>query len=97
MELEVRQNTDLEQFEARVEEKLTYIEYKLAAGNRIFLTHTEVPTALEGKGIGSALVGKVLAQVKENGWQLVPLCPFVASYIRKHPEWKKLIAKGINI
>ena len=63
----------------------------------MFLTHTEVPTALEGKGVGGSIVAKALNYIQKNGHTLAPLCPFVASYLRKHPEWKTLLAKGYNV
>ncbi|MEL7159414.1 MAG: GNAT family N-acetyltransferase [Bacteroidota bacterium] len=72
------------------------IEY-IKTPTRIVLTHTEVPPEHEGKGIASALVRAVLEAVDRSGLTLVPLCPFVAMYIKKHPEWKRLVLKGINI
>lgn len=72
------------------------IEYILTK-KKIILTHTEVPKALEGKGVASALVKAVLTDVDERGLVLVPLCPFVAMYIKRHPEWKRLVMRGINI
>lgn len=63
----------------------------------IYLTHTEVPPALEGKGIASQLVLKVLQDIEHKNLKLVPLCPFVAGYIQKHPEWKKLIMRGVRV
>lgn len=72
------------------------IEYIKSTG-KIFLTHTEVPKALEGKGIGSWLVKVVLKDIEKQDLTLIPLCPFVAGYIKKHPEWKKLVLKGIKI
>ncbi|MBT8186282.1 MAG: N-acetyltransferase, partial [Croceitalea sp.] len=62
-----------------------------------FLTHTEVPIGLEGRGIGSELIRQVLEDIQLKNMILVPLCPFVAGYIKKHPEWKALVLKGINI
>ncbi|VAW30709.1 Predicted acetyltransferase, partial [hydrothermal vent metagenome] len=67
------------------------------AQNIVYLTHTEIPAQLEGKGIGSALVKQVLQDIREKDLTLVPLCPFVALYIKRHPEWKALVLKGINI
>jgi len=72
------------------------IEY-IKAKEKIFLTHTEVPKELNGKGIGSAIVKAVLEDIERQDLTLVPLCPFVAGYIKRHPEWKKLVLKNINI
>ena len=72
------------------------IEY-IRAADRIYLTHTEVPPELAGKGIGSALIAAALKAIEQEGLTLVPLCPFVALYLQRNPEWKRLVMKGINI
>ena len=89
-------NEEKKRYEFRLPEHTPFIEY-IRAKDKIYLTHTEVPVALEGQGIGSELVKQALEDVKEKGWTLVPLCPFVAGYIKKHPEYKALVLKGINI
>ena len=89
-------NTDRKQFEWHIEGHTARVEY-IIAQEKIFLTHTEVPKALEGKGIASKLVKAVLEEVEKRNLTLVPLCPFVAMYIKRHPEWQKLVLKGINI
>ena len=89
-------NTADKQFEFHVEGSIAKVEY-IKAGKKIFLTHTEVPKTLEGKGIASGLVKAVLQKVKEEDLTLVPMCPFVAQYIKRHPEWTALVLKGINI
>ena len=40
---------------------------------------------------------KALKDIEKQGLRLVPLCPFVAGYIHKHPEWKRIVMKGIHI
>jgi predicted GNAT family acetyltransferase len=49
--------------------------------------HMGVPPALEGRGIGSALVRAGLSYAREQGYHIVPLCSFVAAYLRRHPEY----------
>jgi uncharacterized protein len=53
--------------------------------------HTEVPPALNGKGIGSALARGLLDIARAEDMKIVPLCPFVAAYITKHPEYADLL------
>ena len=72
------------------------IEY-IKAKNKIFLTHTEVPEKLGGQGIASALVKAVFEDIAKKELTLVPLCPFIATYIKRHPEWRVLVLKEINI
>lgn len=91
-----KNNEASKRYELAVDGQLAIIEY-IATLDKIYLTHTEVPQSLEGKGVGSKLVKFALEDIEKRGLTLVPLCPFVAMYIKKHPEWKKLVLKGINI
>lgn len=72
------------------------IEY-IRAKHKLFLTHTEAPPSLEEKGWGFTIIQKVLENIDKKELTLIPICPFVAEYIKKHPEWKKLVLIGINI
>ncbi len=89
-------NENAKQYEFHIDGFIAKIEY-LKAQDQIFLTHTEVPGQLKGKGIGTELVKQVLEDIEQKKLRLVPLCPFVALYIKRRPEWKKLVLKGINI
>lgn len=90
-------NEDKKRFEMQVEGHIAFIEYILTNDNVMFLTHTEVPKELGGKGIGSAIVEKALNYIKDKNYTLAPLCPFVAKYIVKHPDWQSILAKGYNV
>ncbi len=89
-------NEDRKQYEFHIEDQIARLEYIKAKG-KIYFTHTEVPKILEGRGIGSALIKASLEDIERQDLTLVPLCPFVALYLKRHPEWKKLVMKGINI
>jgi len=56
------------------------------------MTHAEVPSALRGAGVGSALVAGALQLVRARGDKVVPLCPFVARYMQQHPQTGDLLA-----
>ena len=83
-------NESTNRFELNIDDSVAFIEYKLS-DNILFLIHTEVPTSLEGKGVGSAIVSKTLEYAKENGYKIVPFCPFVKTYLKRHPEWNDII------
>lgn len=89
-------NQEAKQYEMHVDDEIVRIEY-IRALNNIYLTHTEVPRSLEGRGLGSQIVKSVLEDIDAKELTLIPMCPFVAGYIKKHPEWKKLVFRGINI
>lgn len=59
----------------------------------VVLIHTDVDPAFEGHGLGSRLVAGALADLRERGLKVVPLCPFVAGYLRRHPEEQDLVVR----
>ncbi|HEX2773341.1 MAG TPA: GNAT family N-acetyltransferase [Micromonosporaceae bacterium] len=60
----------------------------------VVFTHTEVDPAYEGKGVGSALARGALDQVRERGDRVIARCPFIASFIKRHPEYDDLVVAG---
>jgi predicted GNAT family acetyltransferase len=87
---EVRDNTESHRFELDADGHVAFSNYK-RDGGVITIMHTEVPAALNGRGIGSALVRGLLDLMRAQGLLVVPVCPFVAGYIAKHPEYADLL------
>ncbi|MBI5909779.1 MAG: N-acetyltransferase [Betaproteobacteria bacterium] len=85
----VRDNTQRHRFELETDGHIAFSEYKRADGV-LTIMHTEVPAALGGKGVGSALVRGLLDIARAQGLKVVPKCPFVAGYIDKHPQYADL-------
>jgi hypothetical protein len=81
----VRANQQLHRFELDVDGHIAFSEYQ-RVDNTITFMHTEVPKELEGRGIGSTLVRGALELAKGQGLTIKARCPFVATYIRKHPD-----------
>ncbi|MFP3883157.1 MAG: GNAT family N-acetyltransferase [Actinomycetota bacterium] len=75
-------------------EVVGFAEYHLRGG-RHFFVHTEVDDEHTGRGLGTALVKGALDDVRAAGGAVVPLCPLVASYIKKHPEYGDLVDQEI--
>jgi predicted GNAT family acetyltransferase len=69
-----------------------FVTYRTEA-HRLVLVHTEVPQALSGKGIGSAIARAVLDNARARGLRVVPECEFIASYIGRHPDYAGLVAQ----
>jgi predicted GNAT family acetyltransferase len=55
------------------------------------ILHTEIDPAFEGEGLGSALIGGVLDAARARGLAVLPICPFVKSYLKGHPEYVDLV------
>jgi predicted GNAT family acetyltransferase len=95
-EMALIDNAERKRYEMHIDGLVPRIEY-IKAQDKIYLTHTEVPKEMEGKGVAATMTRKVLEDIESKSLTLVPLCPYVAQYIKRHPEWKKLVLKGINI
>lgn len=91
-EVRITDNPALHRFEAHVGEELAaFAVYRMEPG-RLVLTHTETLPGFEGRGIASRLAGAVLDTARARGLLVTPVCPFIAAYIRKHPEYADLRA-----
>lgn len=64
--------------------------YRLRPGTIVFL-HTEISDEHEGKGLGGVLVRAALDSARARGLRVVPSCPFVRSWIERHPDYGDLV------
>ena len=86
----VTQDKTAQRFETIVDGHTAFLEYDLAS-DFLTLIHTEVPKELAGKGIGGKLADAALEYARNAHLKVVPLCRFVAAYIRRHPEYLNLV------
>jgi uncharacterized protein len=80
----IADNPQAHRLEMQVDGAVAYAAYELAPGTITF-THTLVPQALRGRGIGTQLVEAGLALARERGLKVIPVCPFFIAYLRSHP------------
>ncbi|MCM5678079.1 N-acetyltransferase [Schlegelella sp. S2-27] len=90
--VDVIHNPGAHRFEARVDGHLGLAEYRLS-DSVMQMTHTEVPAALQGRGIAGMLVKQALAHAKAHGLKIDPQCPYVRSYMERRPETHELLAR----
>lgn len=88
---DVRRNDDRSRYELTAGGLLAVCEFNRLS-SAVMFTHTEVPEALEGRGVGSSLVRGALDDVRAQGLEVIPLCPFVAAFIRRHREYMDLVS-----
>lgn len=89
-EISVVNNTAAKRFEAETDGRLAMIQY-IQTERNITFTHTEVPVELEGQGVASQMAKVALDFACDNNLKVIPICPFVAAYIRHHPEYQPLV------
>jgi len=89
---EIRHNAAARRFEAAVDDALARVDYQLAGGV-MRLYHTEVPPALEGRGIAGAMVKAALAHARAEGLRVEPACSYVRAYMKRHPDTHDLLVE----
>ncbi|HSJ12779.1 MAG TPA: GNAT family N-acetyltransferase [Longimicrobiales bacterium] len=89
--MNVRDNPEHSRFEAAVGDDVAVASYRMK-DRTITFTHTEVPEALRGRGVGDALARAALDSARARGLTVVPRCPFIAAFIRRHAEYQDLVA-----
>jgi predicted GNAT family acetyltransferase len=84
--VDVTDATDRRRYEARIDGELAGIAEYRASDHVVTFVHTEVMSAFEGKGVGSALVRGALDDVRAQGKKVRAVCPFVKGYVEKHSD-----------
>jgi predicted GNAT family acetyltransferase len=89
--LPVTHNEAARRFELLVDGARAFLTYRRFP-DRILLLHTEVPQPFEGHGLAAKLSRSALDFARANCLRVVSLCPYVSSFIQKHPEYQDLVA-----
>ncbi|MEZ5058308.1 MAG: GNAT family N-acetyltransferase [Saprospiraceae bacterium] len=94
--MEVQHNTEKKQFQLDLGGQLAYSQY-MQVGEKMIFTHTEVPIGFEGQGIASKIARVALDFARENNFKVMPICPYIAGFIQKNPEYKTLLQEGFRV
>jgi predicted GNAT family acetyltransferase len=94
--VDVRHNAAASRFEAMVDGLLCRAEYRLVDGV-MRIHHTEVPEALEGRGIAAQLVRAAIAHAEAHGLKVEPRCGYVRAYMRRHPDTHRFLPAGFPL
>jgi predicted GNAT family acetyltransferase len=87
---DVIDNTAEHRFEISIDGETAFAEYRLV-DHGVILPHTVVPEAFEGKGVASKLARYAMQYARDRGLKIIPLCPFMAAYMARHPETHDLV------
>ena len=94
MQTEVADRPEKHRFEITADGQVAgRADYQLR-GDTIAFTHTLIDDAYEGKGLGSVLVKHALDSARERGLNVLPICPFVRSWIERHPDYLPLVPES---
>ena len=88
-QLAVEHRLDLKRFQIEIDGQMAMVKYY--PGNKeIIFTHTEVPEAFEGQGVAGKIAKTALEYAKAEGLRVRPMCPYIAAYIQRHPEYQPI-------
>ena len=87
----VRDNDARHRYELLVDDEVVGELIYRARDDVVTLIHTEIEPEYEGHGLGEQLVAHALHDIGARGLRIVPLCPFVGAYLRRHPEYEDLV------
>ena len=85
----IRHEPEARRFAADIDGKTAYITYR-DLGRVLDLNHTYVPPEHRGAGLASELTAHALRYAREHGYRIVASCPFVAAYLKRHPQYQEL-------
>jgi predicted GNAT family acetyltransferase len=94
--IEITDHPDRHRWEATIDGRVAGLcEYNVLT-DAVMFTHTEVMPEFEGQGVGSALARRVLDAARADGRHVIPVCQFIAAYIRKHREYADLVRPDVQ-
>jgi uncharacterized protein len=85
-DLKINNNSVSSRFEVLVDGKSAFLDYRID-GDTIMLAYVEVPIEEQGRGIAGRLTQVALEFARDRGLKVVAQCPFIAGYMRSHPEY----------
>ncbi|MDD4921715.1 MAG: GNAT family N-acetyltransferase [Bacteroidales bacterium] len=94
MEYIITQNKEAYRFETTLENgQVAYLDYN-EINDALNYAHTYVPKTFEGRGIAASIVKFALEYARNSHLHIIPSCPYVATYIERHPEYRDLVKQG---
>ena len=87
-------NASKQRFEINIDGQVSVLEYTFK-NHRLFLTHTEIPSALQRYGLGTKLAHAALEYARQNGLSVVAICRFVKEYVDSHPEYQAFVTTSM--
>jgi len=93
MSIEIHNDEAAKQFSTTVDGHQAVIRYA-KTGEVYNLEHTFVPEELRGEGLAEQLVLGTLAEIRQQGARFIPTCPYIQTFLKRHPEQREGEAEG---
>ena len=99
-DVSVSDSPERSRYETTTDDELAFLEYRRVGAKLIALNHTDVPEILRGRGVAAALAQYALNDARDNGVEVLPFCPYVAAFIKRHPDYMEIVSpryKGFKV
>ena len=93
--LEVAHNETEERFETWIDGQLSKLDY-MQDGNTMVITHVGVHPEHRGQGVAGKITEAALEYAKQKSYRVIPMCPYVATYIRRNPQYLELTKQQVD-
>jgi predicted GNAT family acetyltransferase len=80
-------------FVARIPEGVAQLRYRMASPSVMDIESTYVPAAARGRGVAAALVAQALEYARTRGFEVIPSCWYVQTWVDRHPEFEPLLRR----
>jgi len=88
---EVSHREKARRFSVRLGDDVAYLSYEKIDDKTLDYAHVWVPVEHRNRGIAAALTNAALQYAENNAFKIVPTCPYVAAYVRRHGEFANLV------
>ena len=88
---QIRHDPTARRFVLRIGDTLAVLDYHRVDAATLDYHHTFVPPPVRGRGIASALTAYALRYARDENLKVIPSCPFVAAFVRRHPELEPVV------
>ena len=99
-DMPILDNPEHSRYELHIDGSVAVLEYRRMGDKLIALNHTGVPKLIEGRGVAATLAKYALDDAREKGVLVLPFCPYVAVFIKRHPDYMEVVSprfKGFEI
>ena len=91
---EVKHDAEMTTFSIEFEGAEAVLMYMPVGEDTLDFVETYVPPEHRGRGIAAALAGEAFEYARKNGYHVIPSCPYIDTYLKRHPEYQDLVHRG---